>query len=107
MIYNTVGEENLKKSRPKKNSWNQINQFFFREIAFLAVFPSSKIDFWPFLKWQKMEFGQNIFHEIDLFDFTSFFAWTFLNFLARCAAHDIHSMVNINFFNIHLYMIRP
>ena len=32
-----------------------------REIAFLAVFnffPSSKIDFWPFLKLQKMEFGQ-------------------------------------------------
>ena len=27
------------------------------------------------------------FHEkkIDLFDFTSFVAWTFLNFLARCA----------------------
>ena len=27
------------------------------------------------------------FHEknfIDLFDFTSFFAWTFLNFLSRC-----------------------
>ena len=24
------------------------------------------------------------FHEINLFDFTSFFAWTFLNFLAPC-----------------------
>ena len=24
------------------------------------------------------------FHEIDLFDFMSFFAWTFLKFLARC-----------------------
>ena len=24
------------------------------------------------------------FHGIDLFDFTSFFAWTFLNFLTRC-----------------------
>ena len=33
----------------------------FREIAFLAVFklfPSLKIDFWPFLKLQKTEFGQ-------------------------------------------------
>ena len=28
-----------------------------------------KIDFWPFLKLQKKD--------IDLFDFTSFFAWTF------------------------------
>ena len=36
-----------------------------REIAFLAVlkiFPSSKIDFWPFLKLQEME----NFREIDL-----------------------------------------
>ena len=32
-----------------------------------------------------MEFGQKkFFREIDLFDFTSFFAWTFLNFLAHC-----------------------
>ena len=33
---------------------------FLGEIAFWAVlyfFPSLKIDFWPFLKWQKMEFG--------------------------------------------------
>ena len=30
-----------------------------------------------------MEFGQRKFREIDLFDFTSFFAWTFLNFLAH------------------------
>ena len=36
-----------------------------------------------------MEFGQKIFLEIDLFDFTSFFAWTFLNFLARCEAEYI------------------
>ena len=26
---------------------------FFREIAFLAVLPSSKIHFWPFLKLEK------------------------------------------------------
>ena len=31
-----------------------------------------------------MEFGQNIFREIDLFDFTRFFAWTFSNFLTCC-----------------------
>ena len=60
----------------------EIFQKIIREIAFLAVlnfFPVQKIDFWPFLKLQKMEFGQN-FCEIDLFDFTSFLAWTFLNF---------------------------
>ena len=31
-----------------------------------------------------MEFGQNIFREIDIFDFTRFFAWTFSNFLTCC-----------------------
>ena len=31
------------------------------------------MDFWPFLKWQKMEFAQKKFHGINLFDFTSFF----------------------------------
>ena len=29
--------------------------------AVLNFFPSSKIDFWPFLKLQKMEFGQKKF----------------------------------------------
>ena len=59
------GPENLKKSR-QKNSWAQINQFFFM-----------KIDFWPFLKLQKIEFGlQNYlwnwliwFHEFFGLDF--------------------------------------
>ena len=50
-------------------------------MAFLSgsfkLFPSSKIDFWPFLKLQKMEFGKKIFREIDLFDFTAFFALDF------------------------------
>ena len=44
-------------------------------------FPSSKIDFWPFLKLQKMDFSFKIrFHEIDLFDFTSFFGLDFFKF---------------------------
>ena len=60
----------------------------FREIAFLAVlnfFPVQKIDFWPFLKMQKMEFGQKKIREIELFDFTSFFGLDFFNFLTHCA----------------------
>ena len=39
----------------------EIKEFPFCEIAILdsfKLFPSSKIDFWPFLKLQKMEFGQ-------------------------------------------------
>ena len=58
-------------------------------IAFLAVLnfvPSSKIDFWPFLKLQKNGFwSKNFFREIDLFDFTSFFGLDFLKFSGpRC-----------------------
>ena len=32
-----------------------------------------------------MEIGQNKIRETDLFDFTSFLAWTFLHFLVHCA----------------------
>ena len=34
-----------------------------------------------------MEFGQKKFREIDLFDFMSFSAWTFLIFLPTVAGH--------------------
>ena len=60
--------ENLKKSRPKKLvKWNKsISRFFFGQIPFIAI---SKIS-------RKKSF--------DLFDFTRFFAWTFLTFLTLC-----------------------
>ena len=51
------GPEILKKSR-QKNSWIQINQKIFSSNCIFGSFPSSKIDFWPILKLQKMEFGQ-------------------------------------------------
>ena len=65
------------------NLMENIKKKKIREIAFLAVlnfFPSSKIDFWSFLKLQKMEFGQKFFREIDLFDFTSSFGLDFFKF---------------------------
>ena len=69
---NHSGPENLKKSRQK-----------FREICISGsskLFSSSKIDFWSFLKLQKMKFVQKFFREIDLFDFTSFFGLDFFKF---------------------------
>ena len=42
------------------------------------------MDFWPFLKLQKMESGRKKFHEIDYLISRVFLAWTFLNFLAHC-----------------------
>ena len=51
---------------------------FFREIAFLAVFPVQKLIF-EIAKngiWSK-----KFFREIDLFDSMIFLDWTFLNFL--------------------------
>ena len=71
--------QKIEKSPGQKYSWNQINQFH-EKIFNFKLFPSSKIDFWPFLKWQKMEFGQIFFREIDLFDFTSFFGLDLFKF---------------------------
>ena len=78
--------ENLKKSR-QKNSWNQINHFFLWNCIFgsFKLFPSSKIDFWPFLKLQKMEFGKKKkFVKLIYLISRVFLAWTFLIFLAHC-----------------------
>ena len=44
----------------------------FREIAFLVIYEIAKNGLWS-----------KKFREIDLFDFTSFFAWNSFNFLAR------------------------
>ena len=53
-------------------------------------FPVQKLIFWPFLKWQKMDFGEKeFFREIDLFDFTSFLAWLY------CALLRIQNKLNL------------
>ena len=90
------GPENLKKSTPK-NSWNQINQFHEK-----IVWPN--FIFCNFQKWPKINFGtgkkfktaKNAISrkKINLFDFMSFFAWTFLNFLARCALGIDYKFIN-------------
>ena len=75
-----MGGQNLKKKSPgqKKNSWNQINQLhdFFDQIPFFAIqnFKTAK----NAISWEFF---------FDLFDFTRFFAWNFLNFLARYAIY--------------------
>ena len=96
--------ENLKKVQAKKNSWNQINQKIFCEIAFLAVlnfFPVQKLIFGHFWNCKKkIEFGQKKilwnwfiwFHEF-------FFASTFLNFLACCETCLIHTHMDENVFS--------
>ena len=59
-----------------KNLWNCIFDSF-------KLFPSSKIDFWPFKIAKNGIWSKKIICESDLFDFTSFFGH-FLNFLAHC-----------------------
>ena len=44
------------------------------------LFHSSKIDFWPFLKLQKMEFGQKLFSWNWFICFHEFFSLEFLKF---------------------------
>ena len=71
----------------QKNLWNQKKIFSWNCIfGSLKLFPSSKIDFWPFLKSQKMEFSQKNFFFVKLIYLISriIFDRTFLNFLARC-----------------------
>ena len=76
--------------------WNIAQKSFFHDIAFLAVFkhfPSSEIVFWPFLKLQKMEFGQKKFswnwfiwfHKFFVLDFFKFsgLLWTTQNLMLR------------------------
>ena len=54
---NTVGLNNYKSSGKKLVKSNK-KKILLWEIAFLVVFPVQKDDFWPFLKWQKVEFSQ-------------------------------------------------
>ena len=55
---------------------------------FLAIFEIAKNGIFP---------KKNC--EIDLFDFTSFLAWTFLSFLAHCGTIEISSKIAIFFKN--------
>ena len=58
---------------------------FFDQIPFFAISKMAKNQFLNWGKLPKMQFHEK---KNDLFDFTSFFAWTFLNFLARCTNSD-------------------
>ena len=65
----------------------QSNKSFFCEIAFLAVlnfFPGQKLIFGHFWNCKKMEFGKRFFVKLIYLISWILFAWTFLNFLARC-----------------------
>ena len=64
---------------------------------FFKLFPSSKIDFWPFLKFQKMEFGQEKISWTWFIWFHEFFlAWTFFNFLAHYESTYAYHLVGFN-----------
>ena len=71
MYYITQQAKKFEKVQAKKT--REIKKIIFGSFK---LFPSSKIDFWSFLKLQKIEFGLKKFRDIDLFDFTSFFFWT-------------------------------
>ena len=63
-IIRIINTQEIKIKSKQKLVKSNKSKIFLREIAFLAVlklFPSSKIDNWPFLKLQKMDFGEKIF----------------------------------------------
>ena len=67
------------------------------KLHFWQFSPVQKLIFWPFLKWQKMEFGQKKiswnwfiwFHEF-------FFALDFYNFLAHCGMLEVDWYTSCN-----------
>ena len=55
-----------------------------------------------FLNWENYH-KFNFTKKIDLFDITSFFAWTFLNFLAHCALGIDYKFINL-WMNFHEFV---
>ena len=108
-MYVHSGPENLKKSRPKKgvksNKSISRNLFFnilhenyvnfFGEIVFLVVlnFSQFKNYFLAIFEIAKNGIWSKKCHEIDMFDFTSFFFWPgFLKFSCLlCRHHEIEN----------------
>ena len=73
----------VEKSAGKKYSWNEINHYFFSWNCISGsfnLFPNSKIDFRPFLKLQKMVFGQKKFMKLIYLISWGFFGVDFFKF---------------------------
>jgi len=65
------GPKNSKKSRQKNHEINQKN-FVKLQYWHFNLFHGSKIDFWPFLKLQKMDLGQFFFAKLHFWQFETF-----------------------------------
>merc|ERR1712024_108279 len=76
LILCTVGQKIKKKIQAK--IFREI-----KEINFTKIFVISKMVKNQFFNWKKFKNAISRKRFFDLFDFTSFFAWTFLNFLVR------------------------
>ena len=70
----------------------QFHEIFFDQIPFFAI---SKMAKNQILKWEKVfKIAKNAISQkkFDLFDFTNFFPWTFLNFLVRAVVSGTQSV---------------
>ena len=80
---NSNDQKILKSPGKKKLMKSNKSDFFPRKIAFLAVlnfFPVQKLNLAIFEIAKNGNWSKKFFCEIDLFDFTSFLAWTFFIF---------------------------
>ena len=70
-----------------------ITNFFLTKFHFLQFQKWLKNNFWT---GKKFKTAKNAISrkKMDLFDFTSFFAWTFLNFLSHCGAVVVHVQIS-------------
>ena len=83
-------------------------KFFLTKLYFFCHFKNGQNSFCEpgkSLKLSKMQFHEKKY--LDLFDFTSFFAWTFTNFLARrCVPDRILPWLTILFLSFSIYSWR-
>ena len=93
-----MGPENLKKYRPEKlvKSNKSISRKFLTKFHFLQFQKWPKINFWTGKKFKTAR-NAILREKKDLFDFTIFFARTFLNFLTRCCVILIYFFVKSKF----------
>ena len=88
-----------------KNSWNSISRNFFPPNSIFCYFKNGQKSIFELgksLKLPKMQFHEN---KIDLFDFTSFFAWTFISFLVHCVSYKGNKYINIKYIGIFIRIL--
>ena len=88
-IYHSAGQK-IKKVQAKKFVKSNKSKNLFSWNCIFGSFPSSKIDFWPFLKFAKNGIWSKKLFVKWIYLFHDFLAWTFFSKLCRKIAYRFH-----------------